>query len=1253
VQGTGGLAITGNSTITGTLTGLTGITSSGTTTLSALNTAGVVHNSAAGVLSTGVVALGTETSGNYVATLGSGTGVTIGSNTGAGSTPTISVNYGALANTAVQGNITLTCPSGSGNLTGGATVITLGSGGTCGAITTNPAVTFGTSVTTPLVTSTAGLAVTGGTTLALSSTGANGVTLDTGGAAGITIAGANATGVTIGNVTSNPAISFAGSGTFGTTTGNVSLNGNTTIATGKTLTVTNGLTSLTGGLTVSGTTTLSSLNSVGILHTNASGVVSTSAVVLGTDTSGSYVANLGAGTGVTIGSNTGAGSAPTIAVNYGSLANTAVQGNVTLTCPSGTGNLSGGGTSITLGTGGTCGGITISNSPTFTGLVTSVGLTAGTGLIQGTGGETTTGAIALNTTGTANTAIGNSTGTFSVTSNALNIGSTGAISGVTTLSLSGAITGATSTNTINGLVISSGSLSSVGSITLSGAISGGTTYSGSGNITTSAGNINATAGALQTAGTSRIDSTGNLTNIGNFTATAGSTFATTGANGFAFKPGTNNTTAFQIQKADSTPLFVVDTTSNNLVTNPGFETGTTGWATRGSSTISQNLVKANTYNGLASLQAVVTAASSGASTNSFTATIASGTQYTMSVYVRSTSAISAMRIGYTTSGGDTACAGTLVTLTTGFQRMTCTFTPASNVTAIWIDNNTTGTATTEYIDGVQLETGAVATAFQIGNIQLRGVITNPLSLQPVSNSTSSLQVLNAAGANVFTVDTINSRIGVGVATPAQAIDVTGSIQASSGYYVNNVAGSTVAVCTASQYLGAAKLTGGILTAGVCTADATGISDIRLKKDIVSLGSALDQIAGVNTYSFYYKCDDPSLLDLHLDCDKQQGVIAQELQQIFPDLVDQRSDGYYEVDYRGLSVYTLDAVSQLAKFIDSKGDAKLNDVSAKSVSAPNIVSNEVGTPYPTAEAVSAGDVVVVDADGNLHKSTTAAQKGLVGVVTGLPGLTTDTGVSGADSATVATAGRVSVKVTGPVAAGDALTSSNVLGTAMKADDNGGPIIGTATTSFDGNGEGTVLVSVGTSFMGGNFSAGITALQSRVDTLDQQVATLSQQAATAQASPTGLTDANGQPVNFNDLVVGSLTVNLDLIVKGAITVNGPATFAQAVRFQGDTVFDGDVTANQHVTFGSDAAGYATVHAGQTKVHVSFKKPYGNAPIITVSLGNGQFATYSYSSVAADGFDIVLQAPASQELQFSWTATPVTSAVTSEQAVSPLNP
>src|SRR5690606_3835753 len=73
------------------------------------------------------VALGTDTTGDYISSLGSLTGLSTSGNSGEGSTPTLSVLYGNTANTAVQGNTQITINNGT-NLTGGGTII-LGSGG--------------------------------------------------------------------------------------------------------------------------------------------------------------------------------------------------------------------------------------------------------------------------------------------------------------------------------------------------------------------------------------------------------------------------------------------------------------------------------------------------------------------------------------------------------------------------------------------------------------------------------------------------------------------------------------------------------------------------------------------------------------------------------------------------------------------------------------------------------------------------------------------------------------------------------------------------------------------------------------------------------------------------------------------------------------------------------------------------------------------------------------------------------------------
>jgi len=70
----------------------------------------------------------------------------------------------------------------------------------------------------------------------------------------------------------------------------------------------------------------------GDINITAGGVatIQANSVALGTDTTGDYVASLGAGTGTTVGGTTGEGSVPTVNVTYGSTASTAVQGNTTI-----------------------------------------------------------------------------------------------------------------------------------------------------------------------------------------------------------------------------------------------------------------------------------------------------------------------------------------------------------------------------------------------------------------------------------------------------------------------------------------------------------------------------------------------------------------------------------------------------------------------------------------------------------------------------------------------------------------------------------------------------------------------------------------------------------------------------------------------------------------------------------------------------------------------------------------------------------
>ena len=345
------------------------------------------------------VALGTDTTGNYVSTLGTLTGLSATGNTGEGSTPTLTVTYGSTSNTAVQGSVTLTCPSGTGNLTGGGTSITLGTGGTCGALSTvaNPSFTTVTAT---------------GASIAVGSNSIQGTLVVSDGAATSKTATVK-TKTTLGqNTTYNLPDPGSASADICLSSGNCSAVGtaggdltgsypNPTIA--KLQNTGLNITSPTAGHVLIYNATNSSWENHAVssdIAISETGVatIQANAVALGTDTTGNYIGTLGTLTGLSTTGNTGEGSTPTLSVTYGSTASTAVQGNTTLTCPSGTGNLSGGGTSITLGTGGSCAAIDTVANPSFGTSVTTPLLQSTAAMAITPGGALTVGATAQSLT---------------------------------------------------------------------------------------------------------------------------------------------------------------------------------------------------------------------------------------------------------------------------------------------------------------------------------------------------------------------------------------------------------------------------------------------------------------------------------------------------------------------------------------------------------------------------------------------------------------------------------------------------------------------------------------------------------------------------------------------------------------------------------------------------------------------------------------------------------------------------------------
>ena len=121
----------------------------------------------------------------------------------------------------------------------------------------------------------------------------------------------------------------------------------------------------------------------------------------------------------------------------------------------------------------------------------------------------------------------------------------------------------------------------------------------------------------------------------------------------------------------------------------------------------------------------------------------------------------------------------------------------------------------------------------------------------------------------FVYDALNSRVGIGTATPSQALQVTGNILAS-----------------------------GTITP----------SDARYKKNIALISNPLIKLQQLNGVTYNYRSAD--FPEMKFNDQQQVGLIAQEVEKVFPQLVFTDDKGYKAVDYVKLIPVLLEGIKQL-------------------------------------------------------------------------------------------------------------------------------------------------------------------------------------------------------------------------------------------------------------------------------------------------------------------------------------------------------
>jgi hypothetical protein len=116
----------------------------------------------------------------------------------------------------------------------------------------------------------------------------------------------------------------------------------------------------------------------------------------------------------------------------------------------------------------------------------------------------------------------------------------------------------------------------------------------------------------------------------------------------------------------------------------------------------------------------------------------------------------------TTLNTCTPASGTVST--SGWTRYSCAVTDSTHAptTSGFIRILQTGTTAGHiyYIDGIQMEAAATATAYGAGSVSLNGIITSPVVFRAAA-ATTAFQIQNSSNLSLFTGDSLNNLIQIG------------------------------------------------------------------------------------------------------------------------------------------------------------------------------------------------------------------------------------------------------------------------------------------------------------------------------------------------------------------------------------------------------------------------------------------------------------------------------------------------------------
>ncbi|MES2797360.1 MAG: tail fiber domain-containing protein [Bacteroidota bacterium] len=187
----------------------------------------------------------------------------------------------------------------------------------------------------------------------------------------------------------------------------------------------------------------------------------------------------------------------------------------------------------------------------------------------------------------------------------------------------------------------------------------------------------------------------------------------------------------------------------------------------------------------------------------------------------------------------------------------------------------------------------------------------------------NFQIFESNSGPRIVVENTTGHVGIGTESPVNILDINGRARirhngVTSGIWFNpstnattNADGAFVGMETNTSvgfWINNAwrlKLssTGNLTISGTLTE-----SDQRLKKDIKKVEKPLAKIEGLNGYNYHWISNDR-------DPKLQAGVLAQEVEKVMPELVNEDSTGTKSVNYIGIIPYLIESIKELKKEIE--------------------------------------------------------------------------------------------------------------------------------------------------------------------------------------------------------------------------------------------------------------------------------------------------------------------------------------------------